>query len=264
MTRRKWLERTTILLTTLSGAAVATAAYLPETRRIDAEDDLILIPAGRCRIGTPEAKRDALARKYDYHPSWLGGETAAELVLPAFRIDRFPVTNARYARFCAATKYAPPPHWHGPEPPDALKNHPVVFVNRPDALAFAAWAGKRLPTAAEWEKAARGAQGLTFPWGEEFDPSRCHWNAEGPLATAPVDAHPGGVSPYGVWDMVGNAAEWCADGPKTDVAYIKGGCWKTTSPLFLRPACRLMSGFDTNRLPFYGFRCAADAKEKTS
>jgi len=137
----------------------------------------------------------------------------------------------------------------------------VTFVNTAAAEAYAASAGKRLPTEAEWEKAARGTDGRLFPWGDEFDPSACRWNpdprSQGP-GTSPVDAQPKGVSPYGVLDTVGNVGEWCADSPGPGAAMIKGGAWCMGEIINLRPAARNMSGFAHNASDFYGFRCARE------
>ncbi len=226
--------------------------------------DMILIPGGKAIVGTSPEQAEELARAHGYHPTWLSGETAArEVVLPAFEIDKYPVTNRQFAEFCKATGYPPRMHWRGPEPPARLLDHPVVCVNLADAGAYAKWAGKRLPTEAEWQKAARGEAGLLYPWGNDFRKEACCWDRGGLPGgphTDPVDAHPEGASPYGVQDMAGNAAEWCSDGPGPGSAYIKGGCWLTAEPLNLRPAALNLSGFANNPMDYLGFRCARGVK----
>jgi formylglycine-generating enzyme required for sulfatase activity len=227
------------------------------------EEDMVTIPAGAFPMGTSEDEAERLARAHGWHPSWLAGEVPQRrIVLPAYALDRYPVTNRQFAEFCRATGHAPPPHWGGAQPPEHLLDHPVTHVNWAEADAYSRWAGKRLPTEAEWEKAARGEGGLLFPWGNRFEPHRCCWNPErrGSLAPATVSvaALPEGASPYGVRHMAGNVAEWCADGPGPGAAYIKGGCWHTAEVLNLRSAARIMSGFANNAMPFYGFRCAKE------
>lgn len=252
--------------TLLAAAAVGAVAAQGEVGMAGTAppDGMILIPAGPFIMGTAERDVAALARKAGYHPSWFSGETPRrEVDLPAYRIDRYPVTNARFAEFCKATGYAPPRHWGGATPPASLLDHPVVCVNRTDCLAYCRWAGKRLPSEAEWEKAARGAKGLVYPWGNEFTPGACCWNRKsrgGEIPTEPVTAHPDGASPFGVMDMVGNAAEWCADSPGPGAGFAKGGCWILTDPVNLRAASRAFSGFDNNALDLTGFRCAMEAK----
>ena len=247
-----------------AAAGIAGTAWGGETDVQKDDAEMILIPAGPFLMGTPKEDAERLAEQHGYHVTWLSGEVPQRRIeLPAFFIDKYPVTNRRYAAFCKATGHKTPGNWPNGQPPAAPLDHPVTFVNRGDAKAFAHWAGKRLPTEAEWEKAARGPDGQTFPWGNEFDPNACQWNADrsalGP-GTAPVSSHPAGASPYGVADMIGNAAEWCADQPGPGAAYIKGGCWLTEQIINLRPAARNMSGFDNNYSSFYGFRCARNAE----
>ena len=131
--------------------------------------------------------------------------------LPAFFIDSFPVTNADYLEFVHETGYRQPHHWLDGRIPMGMDRHPVTNVSWQDAMAYAEWAGKRLPTEAEWEKAARGTDRRPYPWGDRFiEGERC--NANNMVGTTtPVDEFPDGRSPYGVWDMAGNVYEWCSD-----------------------------------------------------
>jgi formylglycine-generating enzyme required for sulfatase activity len=171
------------------------------------------------------------------------GDRPAHRVLVAdYYIDRTMVTNRLFARFCDETGYRTVAErlglgetvvdgewrwiqgacWRHPEGPgstiDQRLDHPVVLVSAGDALAFCGWRSQvegrrfRLPTEAEWEKAARGEDGRTYPWGEEEpDDTRARFNAGDAAGTAPVGAFPAGASPCGALDMAGNAWDWCLD-----------------------------------------------------
>ncbi len=258
---RTWSRRQWLATAGAAGLALTACPLLAAAPEDSAP--MILIPAGPFRLGTSAEEAAALARQWRCHVTWFNGELPQRtLELPAFRIDQYPVTNRLYAVFVAATGHPAPSHWRGPTPPPDLLDHPVVFVSRADATAYAKWAGKRLPSAAEWEKAARGPDGLQYPWGNRFDKRACHHDRGGarpPSGTAPVTAHPRGASPYGVMDLAGNVAEWCADGPGGGSGYLKGGCWLSSSPLTLRCAALGLSGFTNNQLDYIGFRCAQTA-----
>jgi formylglycine-generating enzyme required for sulfatase activity len=129
-----------------------------------------------------------------------------------FLVSRTPVTNAQYAYFVAETGYPPPIHWNGTAPPESLLNHPVVYVDWYDALAYAEWAGVTLLTEKEWEKAARGIDGRDYPWGNEFNPDYCNTQESRIETTVPVDHHsPEGNSKCGCVSMSGNVWEWTSD-----------------------------------------------------
>lgn len=126
----------------------------------------------------------------------------------AFYIDRTEVTCLQYARYLQATSTEPPTDWSGSTVPVGREAHPITNITWFDAMRYALWAGKRLPTEAEWEKAARGADGRAFPWGDADDESRRNKDS-GKLR--PVGQYPAGASPGGCLDMSGNAWEWTAD-----------------------------------------------------
>jgi formylglycine-generating enzyme required for sulfatase activity len=137
----------------------------------------------------------------------------------AFDIARYPVTNAEYHCFVVATDYAAPKHWRNGKVPPGLENHPVVNVSWHDTRQYCKWLSSvsrkavRLPTEAEWEKAARWDKvsqvSRVYPWSDEWDPDRCNTWEAGPHETTPVGIYPDGTSPSGLLDAAGNVWEWC-------------------------------------------------------
>jgi len=222
---------------------------------------MILIPAGPFTMGSDEFDVEGPIHVVD---------------LPDYRIDRYPVTVADYGAFLVATGHPPPDEWGSGPAPDRL-DHPVDRVSWFDASAYAAWAGKRLPAEAEWEKAARGTDARRWPWGNRFDEARCIvWDHALTLevTTMPVDRHPTGASPYGVEQMGGNVEEWVADAfrpypgsrhrsPAADGGQhiLRGGSWFFTQEharcAYRKPAPPDFTGWSQAGGP--GFRCAADA-----
>jgi len=174
---------------------------------------LIKVPAGEFMMGSGEYDDEIPVHKVD---------------LDTFYVARYPVTNAQWARFVAATGREPPQHWPDGVCPADKAAHPVVYVNWHDVRAYAEWAGLQLLSEAQWEKAARGGlqipnpqseirNGLVdnpnprrrYPWGDVFDPSKCNASESGIGGTTPVGKYsPAGDSPYGVADMAGNVWEW--------------------------------------------------------
>jgi formylglycine-generating enzyme required for sulfatase activity/predicted amidophosphoribosyltransferase len=163
------------------------------------------------------------------------------VVLTSFFIDATEVTCDAYARFLAETNRRSPAGWSGASPPKGSQRLPVTGVTWEDAKAYAAWAGKRLPTEAEWEYAARGSDGRRYPWGNEWKLGRANAFSSAVGRMAEVGSYPDGKSPFGVLDLSGNAWEWT----ETDLAaypggrlpaparagekIIRGGCWKSTA-----------------------------------
>jgi formylglycine-generating enzyme required for sulfatase activity len=235
-----------------------------------APDGMVFIPGGEFLMGSSAEEIAKVKKKFgnrsqyaNYHFS---DETPKKKVyLPPFYIDRHEVTNDEYAKFLKATGYPAPPYWQGGRYPAGKGNYPVIYVSRQDAMAYAKWTGKRLPTESEWEKAARGTDGRVFPWGNKFDPFRAA-TAESDLqyiedalcninTANRVERAEGDLSPYGVHDMAGNVREWTATTVRgaRHMAIIKGGSWVDLS-INARAAYReAVSGEAKSHI--IGFRC---------
>ena len=222
---------------------------------------MVGIPAGRAILGTDPESIQALSRIYGVHPAWYQMEPPRrEPHMSAFLLDAYPVTCARFMAFVEATSYAWPFTSHLARRLPASSDLPITMVSRRDAESYAAWAGKRLPTEDEWEYAARGPEGLAYPWGNTWDPTCCNHNAAnmpgGPGLT-PVDAFPRAASPFSVFDMVGNVSEWVI-APEGSCPVVKGGFWKQHDPSLFRAARRAPVRSIGQRLEYAGFRCAMD------
>ena len=253
-------------------------AQTPQLEKVQIGRDgkrMILIPAGWFLMGTSDADAVEMQKAFGWQLKWFADEMPQHRVdLAAYYIDETPVTNAEYKRFLVANPEQPaPPDWDPDDRtfPREKDNHPVVFVSWDDANAYARWARKRLPTEAEWEKAARGTDGRRFPWGQEFDQGRCNTSLSGLRATTAVRQYVQiSDSPYGVIDMAGNVWEWCADwydaeyykrpftynppGPESgDWRVLRGGAWDIP-PDYARCASRDYIVPD-NGYALVGFRC---------
>ena len=246
---------------------------------------MVTIPAGEFWMGsTPEEREYGYGLDETLHGStaarrhrWFEVETRHRVDLPAYRIDRNLVTNADYARFVADAGHRAPfvsesvwrgyrlVHgyarvlkflWRDGSPPMGRDQHPVVLVSHADAVAYCVWRGARLPSEAEWEKAARGIDGRYFPWGDAFDAGRLNSEDGGPFDTVPVGQYPNGQSPYGVLDMAGQVFEWTATlFRKEPPRYVvKGGSWDDF-PGVTRSAARHGRPPALKHI-LVGFRCA--------
>ena len=202
-------------------------ALLTKERWLELEA-MVPIPAGSFLMGTNSQSANDTNRPQH------------AVNLPAYRIDKYPVTNAQYARFVAATGHRPPLDWKDGKIPQGALLRPVTMVNWFDAAAYAKWAGKRLPSEAEWEKAARGTDGRRWPWGNTMDPARlnAYYNTG---ATTDVDHYANGVSPYGVYDMAGNVNEWTED----NFLPYKGSA--ASEEVFKGKVARIMSAEDRSK-----------------
>jgi formylglycine-generating enzyme required for sulfatase activity len=295
---RYLLQRFTVVL-----LFTMTLSLLTFVRYALAADDMVLIPQGEFYMGSP----DGTDSFDDEHPQ-------RKVFLSAFWMDRYEATNAAYERFVRETGHRMPENtnpaatlWEHGAPIAGIADHPVINIGWDDAVQYCRWAGKRLPTEAEWEKAARGADGRRYPWGNDWNyglansasywagrtvefKSGSEWEAfwikgdgariskergvKGEVLTLPIGSFPDGVSPYGLYDMAGNASEWVNDWYDPDyyskdslvdpagsdrgvVKAMRGGSW-------LKPAKSLRTSdrdFGTlqARPSGAGFRCAKDA-----
>jgi formylglycine-generating enzyme required for sulfatase activity len=201
------------------------------------------------------------------------------VVLDSYYIYKTPVTVRQYRQFCEAQGKAMPsaPYWGWKE------DHPMVRVSWEEAKAYCAWAGVTLPTEAQWEKAARGTDGRKYPWGNDWDSSKCQCSKEKVAdagSTSAVGSYPEGTSPYGVLDMAGNVWEWCEDwydkdycktapsndppGPSSSpegYRALRGGAWNDDYPDSFRCSNR---DWDNPTIKYLddGFRGAAAARSR--
>ena len=252
------MSHTTKTLAMLFLAALFLAACSPET---PIEQTMVLVPAGEFTMGY-----DGLSETRPQHTVYLD----------AFSIDPCEVTNAHYKQCVDAgacprpseTKSSTRSSYYGSS---QYANYPVIYVSWDDANAFCSWAGKRLPTEAEWEKAARGTDGRIYPWGNSFDQNRLNSREGGKGDTAAVGSYPSGASPYGAMDMAGNVLEWVADwydgnyyasSPRANpkgaspgqARVVRDGSW-ATPPSFARTYSR--DGWPPSESDSeIGFRCA--------
>lgn len=263
---RDQIHQTTINAQTVtiiqSGAATpevkSATPVVTANHRFLGDMEFVLVPAGKFIMGSndfDENTQHTVDIPYDY---WIG---------------RYPVTNKQFAMFATLPRYNFKQMLLTLEP-----NHPVTKVSWYDAVAYCQWLDNqvryelndvmvRLPTEAEWEKAARGIEGRIFPWGNDFDQDKCNSHID--WGTTPVGAYsPHGDSPYGVADMAGNVQEWChsrlmaypyvtTDGRESEIGerwrVLRGGEW-SYQPSDLRCAYRSQNPPDL-RLDFIGFRC---------
>jgi formylglycine-generating enzyme required for sulfatase activity len=182
---------------------------------------MLPVAAGPFRMGT-KLEDIKQFESYEWCRDWYakGGnkweQPSHVLDLPAFKISKYPITNRQYNEFVRAADHQVPEHWHEGIYPPGTDDHPVVYVSWIDANEYCAWLtaktrhAHRLPTEAEWEKAARGTDGRHWPWGNDWDPHRCNSSASGVQQVVSVTHFgPLGESVYQVADMAGNVAEWC-------------------------------------------------------
>jgi formylglycine-generating enzyme required for sulfatase activity len=173
-------------------------------------EGMVFIPSGEFIMGSEEQDIEALGKEFGLRTGRLYDDEKPlrKVYLKGFYIDKYEVTNIQYKAFIDALTLPAPYGWEKRMYPDGRGDHPVVNVSWFDAHLYCTWAGKRLPTETEWEKAARGPGGNRYAWGNEYDEKKGNI---GTHATAPVGSYKEDKSPYGVYDMAGNVMEWVDD-----------------------------------------------------
>ena len=233
------------------------------------EVELVDIPAGEFTMGHNSG--------YDTLP-------VRRVTLPAFSIEKYEVTNKRYKRFIDATGYKVPwsqdaamaPYiwdWQKRMYPDGKGDDPVVLVSWEDARAFCTWAGKRIPTEAEWEKAARGAKGKAYPWGDDWANGKANTSESGLKQTAPAGSFKEDVSEYGVNDLAGNVSEWVEEwfapypgNPMTSYEernkyrVLRGGSWDYAHSI--ANGYHRQYALPQSQMTAIGFRCVKAADDR--
>ena len=251
----------------LAACALPVGAQTPAAAPAAAPPDgMVYVPAGDFTMGTDDRDSSDFNQRDNVPLNANDARPRHTAKTGAFFIDKTEVTCARYQKFCQASGVPVPSYWIGGGIPAGQDNFPVHHVNWYEARAYAQWAGKRLPTETEWEKAARGTDARNYPWGNDWDSGKAVSSNE-PVA---VGQFPNGASPYGALDMCGNVAEWTQSWfdayPKaptkqpdfgTKLKAVRGGAWIGLNDLgrtWFRGASRPQA-----RLMMIGFRCAKDA-----
>jgi serine/threonine-protein kinase len=217
------------------------SAYLNKLDALGAPPGMAYVPGGEFVFGPPQSPQ--------------------KLELPAFYMDINLVTNRKYFDFMRATGAAAPSYWIGREVPEGAADHPVVDISWDEARAYVQWAGKRLPTSAEWQKAARGTDGRPYPWGNDFDPLRCNTRESDIGNLTSAGRYPRGVSPYGCFDMIGNVMQWCQDSSPTSA---EGSDYRAVCGISYEEPGATSGGWrvefrkQSRRSHAAGFRCAMD------
>jgi formylglycine-generating enzyme required for sulfatase activity len=221
------------------------------------DGEMVLVPAGPFVYGAnqKEVKKIVVSLKSPMAEIFETELPRSTKNLPSFYVDRYEVTNGQYSRFVRETKhresrYARSPQLNG-------ERQPVVGVGWGDAEAYCSWAGKRLPSEEEWEKAARGSDGRTWPWGSQADDARYNGRKQANYAPVNVGSFPSGDSPYGVSDMAGNVWEMTSGTWEGKSKAMRGGSFLNRLSE-VRVTVRWASSNEDRGATWLGFRCVMD------
>ena len=239
-------------------------------------EGMVYIPSGEFLIGSDDKDTESLSKEFGARETFFENEEPArKIFLKGFYIDKFEVTNENYKSFISQTGYFPPPRWENGTYLTGRETHPVKNVSWFDANSYCKWAGKRLPTEEEWEKAARGPNGNIYPWGNEYNKEKANLTIGD---TLPVGSMLEDKSFYGVYDMAGNLKEWT-------LSWYKNYPGSTLKSEFLGEKFKVIRGTAGNIVGHYnlpnifsrasyrsffflnrkvediGFRCAKDKRE---
>ena len=223
------IPKAKFILRALAYAALlifVTAATAQEARDNPLEGDMVKIPAGSFSFGTDQKDDTAEALSLGIPKPWYADENPSQKIfLKSFYIDRHEVTNRRYKIYIDDVGAIPPLDWSKNNFPEGKGKYPVTGVSWFDANNFCRWAGKKLPTEKQWEKAARGEGKNQYPWGNEFKVDRANLSpkAGSRNSIGPVGSHPSGATSLGVMDLIGNVWEWVED----DYAPYKGSVYRS-------------------------------------
>ena len=237
-----------------TGSSQLAGAQTDKSLQLNKElDGMMLIPEGYVTLGSDQA----LDKEKPLH----------RVLVTAFYIDKYEVTNREFKDFCDATGHPIPHYWKSQELPKDLPKHPVVYVKWQDAMAYAKWVGKRLPTEAEWERAAKGPNSFRYSYGNAYDPGKANTESK---RTAPVGSF--AASEFGLYDMTGNVAEWTStlfrpypykaddgrENPQASGPRVLRGGSSSSGEANARCLVRV-EGQPDEEANSVGFRCARDA-----
>lgn len=220
---------------TISATATLTPTVEVTKQPTPGQTGMVLVPAGTFTMGSNDDHIQQAADWCNCGTNQFQDELYMhDVYVSAFYVDKYEVTNRQFSTFVQDTGYVTDAEkkpelntWRTAYAP-GKEDHPVVWMSWNDASAYCRWAGKRLPTEAEWEKAARGDDARIWPWGNNWDNQRLNMSEGGRKTTTPVGTFPRGASPYGILDMAGNVWEWVGDwyGP----TYYQGGANRDSNP----------------------------------